>query len=88
MFAIGDSVKLVTKWQGRESTTCVGTVEKMTRCYVWFRNNWGNLCKCHSDGRTVGFDSVWNNARIVTVSPECPRPSAGCNPNSLHNAGR
>jgi len=65
MFLVGQKVKLVTRWQQNDSVTCVGVVERVTRCYVTMRNQHGNACKFHADGRAIGFCSIFNNARLV-----------------------
>lgn len=55
MFTVGQTVDSWNKVNGREFLTGQSTVERVTKCYVFARNKWGNVVKYHADGKIVGY---------------------------------
>ncbi len=55
-FQLGEAVKVIDAFSGRECLVCTGNVERLTATLVIVRNQHGNLTRFRRrDGRMVGY---------------------------------
>jgi hypothetical protein len=78
-FVVGDRVEVIDDYTrfaagGRARLVCKGVVERVTKCYVFVRNQHNNVVKYHADGRDIGYAAPFLMNRIV---PQLLAPKQG-----------
>jgi len=65
MWMIGDKVELIGTWLSVTRHINYGVVERITKCYIFVRNEHGNIVKFHQDGKCLGWNVLDNDKRII-----------------------